>query len=290
MRSMTGYGRGQASDGLWNVTVDVWSVNHRYLDVNTKLPTDLIFLHDVLRKEAAAYLIRGHLDMVATVVRTGPSQGQVFIDTNLADAYFEKARILAQTYGCEVGLTAGQVLGMAGVCTVSETGLDAERLIPLARQAADEALEKLCEMRRIEGVHLAGDLSAHLQLSEAIWQEIVERAPSVVPLYREKLLMRLESMQVEGLDPARVAQEVAIIADKSAVDEEIARLSSHFRQMHMYLGADGEIGKKMDFLIQEMNRETNTIGSKAMDAEMAQLVVDLKSEIEKMREQIQNVE
>ena len=145
-------------------------------------------------------------------------------------------------------------------------------------------------MRDREGAHLKEDLRDHLDAAALLREKILERAPKVVSEYREKLEIRLNSLLTDGVEPQRLAQEVAILADRCAIDEELARLNSHFNQMRQYLEAEGEIGKKMDFLIQEMNREANTIGSKAQDGQIAQWVVDLKSEIEKLREQIQNVE
>ena len=145
-------------------------------------------------------------------------------------------------------------------------------------------------MREREGAHLKKDLRLHLDAADVLRGQILNRAPAVVDEYREKLETRLKNLLTESVEPQRLAQEVAIMADRCAIDEELARLDSHIRQMRKYLESDGEIGKKMDFLIQEMNREANTIGSKASDASIAQYVVDLKSEIEKLREQIQNVE
>lgn len=290
MRSMTGCGRGHGWDGNWDVTVDIKSVNHRFLDVAVKLASDLIFLHDLVRKEAGASLIRGHLDVIVTVKRSGPGKGEVFIDNGLAASYFENARQIAEKNGCEVGLNAGSLLSLPGVCTVTESGLDTEAISKLTLQAVQEAIEQVVVMRVEEGKHLQEDIALHLAEAEHLHEAIAAKAPMVVVQYRQKLLSRLEAMHVEGIDPSRIAQEVALIADKCAIDEELSRLSSHFLQMHTYLATEGEIGKKMDFLIQEMNREANTIGSKAMDAEIAQYVVNLKSEIEKMREQVQNVE
>ena len=197
---------------------------------------------------------------------------------------------IADLNHCENGLTAGQLLSLQGVCTVSESSMDPEAVAKLAADALQEATQQVVDMRLQEGAHLREDLAYHLGEAEKLRLAIAEKAPQIPAQYRQKLLSRLESLQVENIDPARIAQEVALIADKCAIDEELSRLSSHFHQMHVYLDAQGEIGKKMDFLIQEMNREANTIGSKAMDAEIAQYVVNLKSEIEKMREQVQNVE
>ena len=157
-------------------------------------------------------------------------------------------------------------------------------------KAAETAADQVILMRETEGRNLREDLRLHLVMASELRNQILERAPSVVTEYREKLINRLNTLSPEGIDPQRLVQEVALIADRCAIDEELARLESHIRQMYDYLEADGEIGKKMDFLIQEMNREANTIGSKASDAFITRLVVNLKSEIEKMREQIQNVE
>lgn len=168
--------------------------------------------------------------------------------------------------------------------------MDEEQVSALCALAVADAVEQLVEMRQREGAALREDLLSHLDNAAVLREEILDRAPRVVEEYRTKLQARLDRMLNEPVDPARLAQEVALMADRCAIDEELSRLDSHIHQMRSYLDAEGEIGKKMDFLIQEMNRETNTIGSKASDARIAQAVVDMKSEIEKLREQIQNVE
>ena len=168
--------------------------------------------------------------------------------------------------------------------------MDEELVSAICAEATEAAAAQLVQMREREGTHLKEDLKLHLDAADALRGQILNRAPMVVDEYREKLEARLKNLLTESVEPQRLAQEVAIMADRCAIDEELARLDSHIRQMRKYLESDGEIGKKMDFLIQEMNREANTIGSKASDAAIAQHVVDLKSEIEKLREQIQNVE
>ena len=182
------------------------------------------------------------------------------------------------------------LMTMEGVITLAEREMDQENITRLCGEALEEALNQLNAMRAKEGKHLREDLQLHLKATEELRKMILLRAPQVVLEYRTKLESRLSQMGVSGVDPQRLAQEVALIADRCAIDEELSRLESHLGQMNQYLDSEGEIGKKMDFLIQEMNREANTIGSKASDALIAQRVVDLKSEIEKMREQIQNVE
>ena len=174
--------------------------------------------------------------------------------------------------------------------TLNEKEMDQELVSALCAEAVAQAAGQVAAMRKKEGEHLKEDLRVHLANAAALREKILGRAPAVVSDYRESLESRLKNMISDGVDPQRLAQEVAIMADRCAIDEELARLESHLRQMENYLEAEGEIGKKMDFLIQEMNRETNTIGSKAQDGKIAQWVVDLKSEIEKLREQIQNVE
>ena len=290
MRSMTGCGRGHAQGTEWDVTADIRSVNHRFLDIASRLGQDLQFLQETIRQEAGRRLKRGHLDVTLTVRRIGSGGDQVDVNMSMAEMYFEKARSLAASQGCEVGLTAGQVLMMEGVCTVTQAGLDPEVVSGLAREAVRGALDELIVMRENEGERLSSDLALHLSEAEKLRERIAERAPQIVEEYRKKLTARVEAMQLEMVDQARLAQEVALMADRCAIDEELARLQSHFQQMRVYLQEKGEIGKKMDFLIQEMNREANTIGSKASDAAVARMVVDLKSEIEKMREQVQNVE
>ena len=174
--------------------------------------------------------------------------------------------------------------------TLTEAEMDEDAVQAACKEAAEAAAAQVTQMRDREGVYLKEDLKIHLDAAAALREKICERAPTVVAEYREKLESRLKQLTADGVEPQRLAQEVAIIADRCAIDEELSRLESHIRQMNQYLEAQGETGKKMDFLIQEMNREANTIGSKASDATIAQRVVDLKSEIEKLREQIQNVE
>ena len=187
-------------------------------------------------------------------------------------------------------MTVSRLLRMEGVTSVTEREMDQDTVSSVCAEAVDMALDQLIAMREREGKHLREDLAAHLDAAAALRDRILLRAPDVVREYRERLEMRLRNLTAEEVDPQRLAQEVAIMADRCAIDEELSRLDSHIGQLRTYLDAKDEIGKKMDFLIQEMNREANTIGSKAADAGIAQYVVDLKSEIEKLREQIQNVE
>ena len=290
MRSMTGCGRSQQREGAWEVTVELKAVNHRFLDIACRLPRSLAFLEEIVRKTLNARLRRGHVDVFVTVARTDASDRQVQVDEALAAAYRDAAVRLAEVLGRAQRLDLAQLMAMEGVVTVTESDMDEEAVSAACQRAMDEAIDQLCAMREREGESLRADLTVHLDAAAALRENILLRAPKVVEDYRTRLQQRLAQLGADGVEPQRVAQEVAIMADRCAIDEELSRLESHIGQLRAYLDTKGEIGKKLDFLIQEMNREANTIGSKASDAQIAQQVVDLKSEIEKLREQVQNVE
>ncbi|MBP3636972.1 MAG: YicC family protein [Clostridia bacterium] len=290
MRSMTGCGRCQMLRGHWEITVELKSVNHRFLDISCRLPRSIAFLEETVRQAISTQMKRGHVDVFITVRRVGESNRQVEVDASLAKSYMDAARAVAEAIG-ETALPAvTDVMKLEGVITLTEADMDEELVTALCREAAEGAVNQLCDMRDKEGVNLRADLSAHLGAAAALREKILLRAPGVVEDYRTRLQQKLAQMVADAVEPQRLAQEVAILADRCAIDEELSRLDSHIGQMRKFFEAKGEIGKKMDFLIQEMNREANTIGSKASDAQIAQHVVDLKSEIEKMREQVQNVE
>ena len=288
MRSMTGCGRGQAECRGWQVTAELRTVNHRFLDLALRLPRNLGFLEGLIRGAVAAGVRRGHVEVSLNVVNTALGERQVICDLALAKAYADAARQLSEATGIAADLPMAQLMQLEGVTQVTEAALDEEAVAEACAAALAGALERLNEMRGSEGQRMREDLRIHLAAAEELRQTLLARAPLVVESYRE----RLANLPIEPVEPARLAQEVALLADRCAVDEELARLDSHFTQMRAWLadGQDGEIGKKMDFLIQEMNREANTIGSKAGDTEMTQAVVRLKSEIEKLREQVQNIE
>lgn len=257
MQSMTGYGKETSRQGDWEMTVELRAVNHRFLDLSMRLGRGLTFLEETIRKTLAP-LCRGHVDVQLTLRRISGSDSDVTVDETLAAAYMQAAKTLQTATGAANDLTVSRLMQLDGVTTVTERALDEEALTAQCREVT------------------------------ALREQIASRAPQVVEEYRLRLTERLARLPIEPVDPARLAQEVALMADKCAIDEELSRLESHIAQMHVYLDVSGETGKKMDFLIQEMNREANTIGSKCSDAQMAQNVVNLKSEIEKMREQIQN--
>ena len=287
MRSMTGYGKCQLQRGTWEVTVELRAVNHRYLDVAMRLPRNLLFLEDGVRK-GLNKLVRGHVDVFITVRQTEGASRVVEADTALAVSYAEAAKAIASATGIQDDLTVARLLKLEGVTTLTEAAMAEDAVSALCQEALAGAIANLDDMRLREGENLRADLSEHLDNVAELREQVVTYAPKVVEEYRARLTDKLAKLPIEPVDPARLAQEVALMADKCAIDEELSRLMSHISQQRRYLDMEGETGKKMDFLIQEMNRETNTIGSKCSDAAIAQCVVDMKSEIEKLREQIQN--
>ena len=287
MRSMTGYGRCQMQANSWEVTVELRAVNHRYLDVSMRLPRNLLFLEDGVRK-GLQKLVRGHVDVYITVKQLEGASRMVEADTALAASYVQAARAIAQATGAVDDLTVTQLMKLEGVTTLTEAAMDEDTVAALCEDTLMGAIAQLDDMRLREGENLRADLADHLEKVAVLREQVIGYAPKVVEEYRARLTDRLAKLPIEPVDAARLAQEVALLADKCAIDEELSRLDSHITQLRRYLDMQGETGKKMDFLIQEMNRETNTIGSKCSDAAIAQCVVDMKSEIEKLREQIQN--
>lgn len=289
MHSMTGCGKGSASGENTTVNVELRSVNHRFLDVALRLPRTLSFLEAMIRRVLSETLRRGHVDVYVTV-DSQTADNSLQVDAARIDWYIQQMRLISENTGVKADISMAELLRLPQVVKENESTFDEEQVTALCEQALREAIRQLKQMREREGENLQRDLTLHLDAVAAMREQVALRAPSIPPEYREKLLQRIAQIAPDGIDEARLAQEVALMADRCAIDEELSRLESHIAQMRRQLAQTGEAGKKMDFLIQEMNRETNTIGSKCQDAETAHLVVDMKSEIEKLREQVQNVE
>lgn len=290
MRSMTGYGRVQLERDGREMTVEMKSVNHRFLDLSLRLPRHLGFAEDALKRQIGESTKRGHFDVFVTYRNSRADARRVNVDTALAAAYRSAFEALAQATGAENKLTTAQYAALPDVLTVSECEEDQQAVSALLAEVTGLALRQLDEMRLREGAAMKKDLELHLGLLEDLRQRIALRAPEVPKQYRDRLLQRMKELGADGADPVRIAQEVALFADHAAIDEELARLDSHIRQARILFEGEAECGSKLNFLVQEMNREVNTMGSKAMDSDIAALVVEAKSEIEKLREQIQNVE
>lgn len=290
MRSMTGYGRALVEKDGREMTVEVRSVNHRFLDVSCRLPRSIGFLEDAVRKGVAARVARGHVDVFVNYVNRREDAREVRVDTVLAQAY----RSALEELGKAVGLTQSASLidyaRLPDVLTVSEKQEDQDALRALLQHALEKALDQLCAMREMEGENMRADILSKMDAIASLQKQIASRAPLVVEEYREKLRARLCALLSGELDEARFATEVAIFADRAAIDEELVRLESHIAQIRAAAALQEPVGRKLDFLVQELNREVNTIGSKASDAQIAQHVVAAKGEIEKLREQVQNIE
>ena len=289
MRSMTGYGRRSLAREGREMMVEVKTVNHRFLDVALRMPRHLGFAEDQVRRQLAETLSRGHADVSVQYRNTRPDARRVVCDPALAAAYRDAMAALSEATGAENSVPLSQYALLPDVLTVTENEEDQEAVGALLADAQALALADVQVLRAREGEALKADLTAHLELLEGLRLQIAKRAPGVVEDYRQRLLQRIQELGVVAPDESRVVQEVAIFADRAAIDEELSRLDSHIRQAYRLM-EESPCGSKLNFLVQEMNREVNTIGSKALDSHIAKLVVDAKSEIEKLREQIQNVE
>ena len=291
MYSMTGYGRGTASLDGRELTIELKSVNNRFLDIGMKLPRQLSFLEDGLRKLLNDALSRGHVDVFVNYRNLRSDAKTVRVDEALLQAYLASARESAKALDLEDDLTLSKALTLPDVTTILPADEDQQALAELGRAAMTMAIYGLKAMRFKEGERLKQDLSARMDTMTGYAAAIERRAPAVAEEYRTKLTARIEELLGETeVDRARLATEVAIFADRAAIDEEIVRLNTHLIHFRELLEADEPVGRKMDFLVQEMSRECNTIGSKANDAELTSIVLLSKAEIEKLREQIQNIE
>ena len=290
MHSMTGYGRCQIERDGRLMTVEVKSVNHRFLDVSYRLARHLMFLDDAVRKGVAVRLARGHVDVFVNYENHREDAREVRVDTALAAAYQRAMGELSQTLGIQNGMSLQDFARLPDVLTVQESTEDQDAVRELFQETLSGALDALIVMRAQEGESMKLDILDKISRIESIRDAVSERAPMVVEEYRVKLKERIAAMTDGEIDEARLLTEIAIFADRAAIDEELVRLLSHTAQIRKTVEMQEPVGRKLDFLVQELNREVNTIGSKAMDAEIAQHVVQAKGEIEKLREQVQNIE
>ncbi len=292
MNSMTGYGKAVVERGGKSLTIELKSVNHRFLDVSTKIPRAFIAHEDVIRSGLSKALTRGHIDVFITYTRSGETDKQVTVDMSLAKGYVEAAQALTAAFpqlNCDFNVNA--LMRSGDVLSLTQTEDDADQIRQMLIEAVDEAAEQLNKMRAIEGEALRRDLLAKIDNFETMLQRVKTIAPQVVEQYRAKLTDRVtEALSGVEIDGAKLANEVCFFADKSCIDEEITRLTSHIARARELVNADEPVGRKLDFLIQEFNRETNTICSKSSFLDLTDTALAMKNEIEKIREQIQNIE
>jgi uncharacterized protein (TIGR00255 family) len=289
-QSMTGYGRCTLAQDGREVTIELKSVNHRFLDLAFRMPRSFAFLENDMRAHISNKLARGHVDIFVTYKNSRDDARKVTLDSALLGAYLTTLRQGGIDHMLDDNLRLRDVLSMQDVLTVEEADEDQQALSALTLSALDTALDSLCAMRRREGEAMRGDVETRLDTLERTAHAIDERAPQWLEEYRQRLRARIEEICQMQLDEARLTQEVALAADKAAVDEETVRLRSHIAQMRDLLKQSEPAGRKLDFLVQEMNREVNTTGSKSSDLILTGMVVDAKAELEKIREQIQNIE
>ena len=291
MKSMTGYGRAREERNGRTITVELRAVNHRYLDCTVKAPRQYVFLDDAVKKTAAARIARGKVEVFVSVETQEGGDVAVTVNHTLAKRYLDALHDLSETYGLRDDVTVAVLAKMPDVLGSERIEQDADELTRDVLEVFAAACDGFDQMRCREGEKLAEDVRGRCAAIERMVGAVEQRSPERVREYREKLLARMQEVLADtSIDETRILTEAAIYADKTAVDEETVRLRSHLTQMDGMLRETQPVGRKLDFLVQEMNREANTIGSKANDVDMARIVVDIKSEIEKIREQIQNIE
>ena len=289
--SMTGYGSAKGSVEGQEITVELKSVNNRYLECSVRLPRNFLFAEDTVKQAVSAGVSRGKVDVFVSAQASQDSGTVVSVNEELARGYRDAVARIAETLGLESGLNAFSLARFPDVLTVERRELNKDKAAAALSEITAKAVEEFNAMREREGERLRRDMLGKLETIEGLVSVVEERSPQTVKEYRERLEARLRDILADrSLDEQRVITEAAIFADRTAVDEETVRLRSHIAQFRTMLEEGSPIGRKMDFLVQEFNRESNTIGSKCSDASLAKVVVDLKSEIEKIREQLQNVE
>ena len=291
VKSMTGYGRAEDTLNGCTITVELRSVNNRYLDCNVRMPRLYLFAEETIKSRVQNTISRGKVDVFVTLDSTGGEQVQVSVNQPLADGYYAALTQLAERYGLSKDISVSLLSRFPDVLLAEKAEEDVEQRAQDICSVLDRALADFDQMRTREGARLEADVLSRAARIEELVGKVEERSPQTVAEYRAKLEARMnEVLSNTQLDPARILTEAAIFADKVAVDEETVRLRSHIGQLRHMLEQGGATGRKLDFLIQEFNREANTIGSKCSDIEIARHVVDIKAEIEKIREQVQNIE
>ncbi len=292
MRSMTGYGKAEYScDGI-TLTIELKTVNNRFLDLTPKYPRSFISLDDVIRKTVQKNLSRGRVDLFVTYQDTTITDVNLDVDLSLAKAYVDASLTLKNQFpNLENDLTITSLMKINDVIKSSQQTFDVEKISPILEDTVSKACANLNQMRDIEGAKLKEDLLKRVEFISKIVEIIKLRAPNIANEYREKLTERVkEVLSSSQIDETRILQETALFLDKSNIDEELTRLNSHILQFKKICEMQGEVGKKLDFLIQEFNREANTVCSKSNDIIITENALKLKCEIEKIREQIQNIE
>lgn len=291
IKSMTGYGSAKGTAGDLEISIEVKSVNNRYLDASVRMPRSFLFAEDAVKSTVQKHISRGKVDVFISVDSSAANNMTVKVNEGLLKGYLDAIGHISAEYVLPNDLTAVSISRFPDILSVEKADLDAEAISAGIVAVAEEALADFDSMRQREGEKLCADVLAKLETIESLVCEVEKESPKTVEAYRNRLREKMtELLGTAGVDENRILAEAAIFADRIAVDEETVRLRSHMSQLRSMLKGASPIGRKIDFLIQEFNREANTIGSKCQNSDIAHVVVDLKSEIEKIREQIQNIE
>jgi len=291
IKSMTGFGRGNYEESGRSFVIEIKSVNHRYLDVNVKMPRAMISLEERIRKAISETISRGKIDVFVTQNNYEKEDMVASFNEHLADSYVKCLQEIKERYSVRDDISVSLIAKFPDVISLQKDEQDLEDIWKTAEVPLKMAIEALVSMREREGEKLKEDIVTRCNNVAELVKKVELRAPLVVKEYKERLEQRLKDLLNDAvIDENRIAMEIAIFADRSNIDEEIVRLKSHLAQMIDNTKLEEPVGRKLDFILQELNRETNTIGSKANDAELVQIVLNMKNEIEKIREQVQNIE
>ncbi|MDE5764362.1 MAG: YicC family protein [Ruminococcus sp.] len=291
LKSMTGYGRSQKILNGRDILVEIRSVNHRYFEYNSRIPRTYAYVDDKLKTLVKSGVSRGKVDVSVTVNNIEGRDTEIAINKEIAEGYVAALRSVANELGLKDDLTLSKLIKLPDIFSVQKTPDDEEQIWFDISETAKEALAKFIAMRETEGEKLRADILEKTDIISSMVKKVEELSPVTTENYRKRLFNKLsEILESQDIDQQRIITESAVFAEKIAVDEETVRLKSHILQLTEMLDSSESIGRKLDFIVQEMNREVNTIGSKAQDLEITKLVVDMKAELEKIREQIQNIE
>lgn len=291
LKSMTGFGRERKTIGDYDISVEIRSVNNRYFELNTKIPRSCLFMEDKLKNLVKTKVSRGKVELSLSVSNVQGKETAVTVNNLVVESYVTALREAGKIYGLTDDLTLKDVFNMTDAFTISRPDEDEELLWNSVKEVAEAALNNFVSMREAEGLKMKADLLEKLSNVEEMIEKVCVLSPENVENYRKKLFEKLsEILSDRNIPEERILLEAGIFSEKTAVDEETVRLKSHFSQFRTMLDSSEPVGRKLDFLVQELNREVNTIGSKAQNLEITRIVVDAKSEIEKIREQIQNIE
>ena len=291
IKSMTGYGKSEQTIDSLNVTVEIKSVNHRYFEFSARVPREYGFLEEKLKKYCNSLITRGKVECYVSVEDLEEREMEVNVNETLAAGYVKALKELSERFGLKDDISAVTISRYPDVITLHKASEDEERIWNAVKTVAETAVSKFIEMRETEGSKLRGDILSRADYIIECVEFIEGRSPETVREYNEKLKQRMKELLGDAaVDEQRLLNEAAIYADKIAVDEETVRLRSHISQLREFMNSSEAIGRKLDFLVQEINREANTIGSKAQDVDIAKKVIAIKAEVEKIREQVQNIE